>query len=72
MYTNEVRNRLRQKQDKLIQLAEKRQIPDYYQAHADFPGSPTLGQMRQYIYPEWEGAIDAGLRALGSAERREK
>lgn len=64
MYTNEVRERIRKKQDKLIALAEKRKIPDYYQAHADFPGSPTIAKMRQYIYPEWERAIDAGIMAL--------
>ena len=64
MCSNEVRTRIRRKQDRLIRLAERRKIPDYYQASADFPGSPTIAQMRQYIYPEWESAIDAGIRAL--------
>ena len=54
---NRDRARLRRKQNKLLEG-----LPDNSNDHlhlsAAYPGSPTVGGLREFIYPEWEWLID--------------
>lgn len=63
------RSRLRKKQNQLIKLAE---AAGYNDAIAIDEGGPTIGQMREIIYLEWEGTIDrviADLKARRGGRR---
>lgn len=55
------RIRLREKQDHLLDLLGDR-FPTHFRIADDFPGSPTIGQLRHTIWPEWEAAIDHAIR----------
>ena len=59
------RDRLRAKQDTLLQLALGRgeSFSDGMRI-ASHPGAPTLGQLRPFIHPDWELEIDAAIRYL--------
>jgi hypothetical protein len=61
--TNQDRSRIRNKQDKLLELAAKRNIPDHYRI-TTHPGAPTVAQLRDHIWPQWEGDIDQSIRSL--------
>ena len=57
------RDRLRVKQNRLLELAKGRykddiRISDYA------PGSPTIGQLRDCIFPQWEYAIDLAIQSM--------
>lgn len=60
------RSRLRKKQNQLIKLAE---AAGYNDSIAIDEGGPTIGQMREIIYPEWEGTIDRVIADLKSRRR---
>lgn len=56
----ETRERLRNKQDYLIGLATVRfNNDDSTVLTSACYGSPTIGQLRQHIFPEWEHVIDS-------------
>ena len=50
------RDRIRNKQDQLLTLIGD--SSDDLQLSAEYPGSPTVGELRSYLYPEWESLID--------------
>ena len=52
------RNKLRKKQDKIIKYAERHGTPEYYRVSPDYPDAPTITQLRNYIFPDWEFVFD--------------
>lgn len=58
------RDELRTKQDHLISLAEQQGISSSLQISCNWPGSPTVEQLRHYLYPEYERATDWAIRYL--------
>ncbi len=59
---NQDRDRIRAKQDRLLELSAK--VPRDYRIAADCPGSPTLLQIASTLYPEWETMIDQSILDL--------
>lgn len=57
------RDNLRKKQNELIKLAANR-YPDYFKISAEEPESPTIGQLKDCIYPQWENSIDNAIKIL--------
>ena len=64
------RKRLRKKQDRLISMAETRGYPDHFQISPDYAGSPTVGQLRGYVFPEWENSIDSAIKRMARERGR--
>lgn len=63
------RDELRLKQDFLIMLAvDNAGFPESYRI-TDHAGAPTLSDLRAYIYPDWEHAIDQQIRELAREQR---
>jgi len=62
--TDKDRDRIRAKQDRLLELAENR-YPDHFQISAMDAGSPTISQLRTGLHPSWESTIDNAIRELG-------
>ena len=61
------RTRLRLKQDFLSMLAEDMAgYPPSFRI-AEHPGSPTLADIRRYVYPEWEHSIDSQIGSLAES-----
>lgn len=58
------RGELRAKQDHLIALAEQQGISSSLQISCNWPGSPTVEQLRYYLYPDYVAAIDWATRYL--------
>ena len=57
------RTRIRKLQDKLLTLAARRGYGDSVHI-TDHAGAPTLGQLRSFIYPQWESEIKASIRDM--------
>jgi hypothetical protein len=60
--TRQDRDRVRAKQDRLLELSAK--VPRDYRIAAGYPGSPTLLQIASTLYPEWETVIDQAILDL--------
>lgn len=60
----QLRDRIRAKQDRILAICKARNIPDDTQVSEMFAGSPTVGQLRHCIYPQFEPALDCALQAL--------
>ena len=58
------RKRLRKKQDRLIELANIVGLPDSLQLGIYYPGSPQIHELRSYLFPEFEAAIDDAVAHL--------
>jgi hypothetical protein len=58
------RARLREKQDRLLDLAARMGMALDLQISADAPGSPTLRDLATYVFQEWEYAIDSAIEYL--------
>ena len=56
------RDRLREKQDRLLELCEG--MNPHLRISFHCPGSPTLAELETYLYPEWEDVVDAQIRRL--------
>lgn len=63
------RDRLRQKQDKLLSLVGDR-FSDDMQITEEYAGSPTIGDLKKFIFPEWETVIDSVISQLKNARQR--
>ena len=50
------RDRIRAKQDSLLDLCKC--FPRSYRISAEQPGSPTLAELGEFVFPEWESLID--------------
>lgn len=61
------RQKLRSLQDRLVNLAERRGISDTTRISGDVPANMTLGNLRRFIFPRYEGAIRSAIQDL---ERR--
>jgi hypothetical protein len=62
---HEERNRLRKKQDKIIKLAARQNLPmDSPISSAE--GAPTIADLKEGIYPKFAGDIDAFLNSHSS------
>ncbi len=57
------RDRLRAKQNRLLELAKGR-YADNIQISGEAAGSPTIGQLRGCIFPQWEYAIDLAIESM--------
>jgi hypothetical protein len=62
--TMQDRDRLRAKQDELIALAERAGYHEDLQISTEWPGSPTIRELRQILYPEFEDAINYAISYL--------
>lgn len=62
--TDKERDRLRQKQDRVLKLAEEKGVNRNLRISSAHPGSPCVWELAHCVYPEWEAAIDAALRYL--------
>ena len=60
----ETRVRVREKQDRLLALARTMGIHDSLRVSTYWPGSPRLCELRDYIFPEFEAAIDSAISYL--------
>jgi hypothetical protein len=60
-----IRNRVRAKQDRILAVCAQRGIEDDTQVSEAFAGSPTVGQLRHCIWPQFEAALDYALNSLG-------
>jgi len=59
------RDRLRQKQDHLLALAfAKIRDPERLHISTDAPGSPTVGELKTMLFPQWEHTIDDTINYL--------
>ena len=63
-----MRDKLREKQNRLLALAKAQNIPDSLQLSINYPGSPKLHELRDYLFPEYEAAIDSTIAYLESQE----
>lgn len=61
-------SRVRAKQDKLIALVERRHLCEDLQISSYYAGSPTVRQLRSYVWPEWENAIEDTIAYLEGAQ----
>lgn len=60
--TDKDRARLRKKQNFLLKLIATR--PAYTDDMRITEGGPTIGELREIIFPDWEGAINQSIRNL--------
>lgn len=67
--TMEERDRLRILQDRLLELAESLRLDDDLRISSEFPGSPTLRELRPVLWPEWSTVIE---RVVDGLERQER
>ena len=58
------RDQLREKQDKLIKLCEARHLNEDLRISADYPESPTIRELRYWLYDEYETVIDDAISYL--------
>lgn len=63
------RDRVREKQDRLLALAESMNLDQDLQITQEWAGSPTLRQLRGLLYPEFEDAIDYAINYLEEQQR---
>jgi len=61
---NDWRDRIRTKQDKLIALAEQFHSPEDLPISSMQHGAPTIAQLRQCLYAEFEPSIDSAIAHL--------
>jgi len=55
---------LRAKQDRIIALAEAKGISEDLVISYMHPGCPTIRELRPYLWPQWEAAIDSAISYL--------
>ena len=58
------RDQLRKKQDELIKLAGRAGYGDNIHISSAAETSPTIGQLKQYIHPNWEREIEQAIQEL--------
>ena len=58
------RDRVRSLQDRLISLAERRGISDITRISGSVPADMTVGNLRRFIFPRYEGAIKSAIQDL--------
>jgi len=62
--TNADRDRIRNKQNQLLDIALDKGIDMQLQIDGQYAGSPMLCQLVDSIWPEWEASIDRAIRHL--------
>lgn len=62
--TQDKRESLRAKQDRLVELAAERGFHPDLQISNVYAGSPTVRDLMTYLQPEWEPVIDTQIRWL--------
>jgi len=62
------RDKLRERQDRLINLVEKFGLCTDLRISAEDAGSPTVKELRTFLYPKWLSVIDRQIRWLESRE----
>lgn len=65
------RDDLRDLQDKVIALAERLGYDQDLQTSAEYPGSPTIRQLRPRLWPQWEAAIRRAYSYLSNEDRQQ-
>ena len=60
------RDKLRKKQDKLLDLAHMLGIDTQLQIDSNYAGSPKLCDLVNCIHPDWEKSIDYAIRYMES------
>lgn len=59
--------RLRMKQDFLIMLSvDMGGFPESFRI-TDHAGAPTIRQIREFVYPDWEHTVDSKIRELAAS-----
>lgn len=62
--SDEERERLRAKQDRIIELASRHNINPDLRITYQWEGTPTIWQLRDTLWPEFEAAIDYAIEIL--------
>jgi len=60
------RNRIRAKQDRIIELAAAKGLAFDLRIATRYAGSPTLQELRHTLWPKFEPALDSALAYLAS------
>jgi len=60
------RDRMRAKQDVLIDMAERARLNLDLQLSSEWPGSPTIRELYHYVFPEYEDCIDYIIHYLSA------
>ena len=67
--TDEDRDRIRAKQDRVIALVERHHINEDLAISTHYVGSPTTRQLRTLLWDAWEPAIDSAISYLEALSR---
>jgi hypothetical protein len=65
--TQSDRERMREKQDRLLEITRRHGYPSTTHLTEDSI-SPTMYELAMYVYPHWEGDVDRLLREFASNE----
>lgn len=59
--TDADRQRIREKQNKLLTYCKTKGYPDNYKISCSHPGCPTFEELKTAVYPDWEWLLDYQL-----------